>query len=62
MTQDFSLDYHFCREVIKDGLSLGAKYFVADIEKPEADMKHDGYRNFASMGFMRVYLGSNYNY
>jgi hypothetical protein len=62
MMQDFSLDYHLCREIIKDGLRLGAKYFVADIEKPEAEMKHDGYRNFGAMGFKRAYLRNNYSY
>lgn len=62
MTQDFPLDYHLCREIIKDGLRLGAKYIVADIEKPDAEMKHDGYRNFSAMGFKRTYLRNNYSY
>lgn len=62
MTPDFSLDYHLCREIIRDGLRLGAKYFVADIEKPEAEMKHDGYRNFAAIGFKCTYLRNNYSY
>jgi len=62
MTQDFSLDFHLCREIIKDGLRLGAKCFVADIEKPDAEMNHDGYHNFGAMGFKRVYLCSNYSY
>jgi hypothetical protein len=62
MTPRFDLDYHLCREMIKDGLRLGAKYFVADIEKPDEKMDHDGYRNFAAMGFKRAYLRSNYSY
>lgn len=62
MTRDFSLDHHLCREIIKDGLRFGVKYFVADIEKSNAEMKHDGYRNFGAMGFKRAYLRSNYSY
>ncbi len=62
MTPSFDLDYHLCREIIKDGLRLGAKYFVADIEKPDERMDHDGYRNFSAMGFKRAYLRSNYSY
>jgi hypothetical protein len=62
MTQDFSLDFHLSGEIIEDGLRLGAKYFVVDIEKPDAEMKHDGYRNFSAMGFKRAYLRNNYSY
>lgn len=62
MTQDFSLDHHLCREIIRDGLQLGAKCFVADIEMPDAQMNHDGYRNFSAMGFKRAYLRRNYSY
>ena len=62
MTPRFDLDYHLCREIIKDGLKLGAKYFVADIEKSDTEMKHDGYRNFNEMGFKRAYFRSNYSY
>lgn len=62
MTPRFDLDYHLCREIIKDGLRLDAKYFIADIEKPEEKMNHDGYRNFSALGFKRAYFRSNYSY
>jgi hypothetical protein len=62
MTPRFDWDYHLCREIVKDGLRLGAKYFVADIEKPDAEMKHEGYRNFAAMGFKKAYFRSNYSF
>lgn len=61
MTPRFDLDYHLSREIIKDGLRLGVKYFVADIEKASAEMNHDGYRNFGAMGFKRAYFRSNYS-
>ncbi len=62
MTPRFDLDYHLCREIVKDGLRLGVKYFVADIEKVSPTMDHDGYRNFATMGFKRVYYRSNFSF
>ncbi len=61
MTPRFDWDYHLCREIVKDGLQLGARCFVADIEKTDAEMKHEGYRNFAAMGFKRAYFRSNYS-
>jgi hypothetical protein len=62
MTPRFDWDYHLCREIVKDGLQLGGKYFVADIEKTSEKMDHDGYRNFAALGFKRAYFRSNYSY
>jgi hypothetical protein len=62
MTQRFDLDFHLCREILQDGLSLGAKRFVADVEKVDPGMGHDGYRNFARLGFQRAYLRTNHGF
>lgn len=62
MTPRFDLDLHLCREMVGDGLKMGVKLFVADIETPSERMDHDGYRNFGELGFERAYFRSNYGY
>lgn len=62
MTPRFDLDHHLGGEMIGDGLKHGATLFVAEIEKPQADLDHDGYRLFAALGFKRAYFRSNYGF
>ncbi|MEW6126452.1 MAG: hypothetical protein AB1757_05390 [Acidobacteriota bacterium] len=60
MTNDFTLDWQICQRLVKDGLQLGAKHFVADIEAPTLDMDSPAYQHFARLGFKKVYSRANY--
>lgn len=62
MTQRFDLDFHLCHEILREGLSLGVRRFVADVEKVDPNQGHDGYRNFDRLGFKRAYLRTNYGF
>jgi hypothetical protein len=60
MAPSYELDYRICQAALSDGITLGAKCFVADIEAPSPQMDTPAYRNFESLGFRRLYLRSNY--
>jgi hypothetical protein len=45
---------------VHDGLKMGAKLFVADIEKPDPKMDTPAYLDFARLGFSRPYFRTNY--
>jgi hypothetical protein len=60
MIPTFNADFRLCRAIVEDGLRLGVKFFIADIEKPSPEMNTTPYRNFASIGFKRAYLRTNY--
>ena len=60
MIPTYDADFRICRSIVADGLRLGAKLFVADIEKPAPEMNATPYQNFASIGFRHAYLRSNY--
>jgi hypothetical protein len=55
MTADHAPDARICARIIGDGLALGARGFVADIEAPSAAMDTPAYRIFAALGFRRPY-------
>jgi len=62
MAPSYDLDIQLCRAMVKDGIDLGAHYFVADIEAPTSEMNTPAYRNFEALGFKRPYFRSHYSY
>jgi hypothetical protein len=60
MAPSFALDARLCQTMVRDGLKLGAKLFVADIEKPSSTMDTPAYADFARLGFSRPYFRTNY--
>jgi hypothetical protein len=55
MTDDHTPDARICARIVADGLALGARGFVADIEAPSAAMDTPAYGIFGSLGFRRPY-------
>jgi hypothetical protein len=60
MTQDFEPDFHLVRHMIQDGLKLGVKLFVTDIENPSPTRDTTAYQSFDKLGFKTVYLRKNF--
>jgi len=60
MAPSYESDFQICRAVVEDGINLGAKYFIADIEAPSPEMATPAYFNFEKLGFRRLYLRNNY--
>lgn len=60
MAPSYDLDLQLCQTIVRDGLTLGARYFVADIEAPSPQMETPAYHNFAALGFKRPYFRSHY--
>jgi hypothetical protein len=46
--------------MVKDGLALGVRYFVTDIEATSAEMNTPAYRHFEALGFKRPYFREHY--
>ena len=62
MAPSFDLDARICETIVSDGIALGARCFVADIEAPRPEMDTDAYRHFAALGFGKAYFRSYYGY
>lgn len=62
MAPSFDLDARICETMISDGIALGARCFVADIEAPHPEMDIAAYRHFAALGFGKAYFRSHYGY
>jgi hypothetical protein len=62
MAPSYDLDLRLCQAIVKDGLDLGVRYFVADIEAPASAMNTPAYHNFEALGFKRPYFRSHYSY
>lgn len=62
MAPSFDLDLQICQTIVKDGISLGVRYFVGDIEAPTPQMNTPAYRNFEGLGFKRSYFRNHYGY
>lgn len=60
MAPSYDLDLQICQAMVKDGIDLGVRYFVADIEAPSPQMDTPAYRNFVTLGFTRPYFRSHY--
>ena len=62
MAPSYDLDKQICQVIVRDGLALDVKYFVADIEAPTPEMNTPAYQNFEALGFKKAYLRSHYGY
>lgn len=62
MAPSYDLDFQICQTIVRDGLNLGVKHFVADIEAPTSEMNTPAYHNFEALGFKRPYFRSLYSY
>jgi hypothetical protein len=49
------LNLRICQQIVQDGLALGVKCFVVNIEAPDPEMNTPAYRNFEALGFKRPY-------
>lgn len=61
MAPSFDLDLQLCQVMVQDGLQLGAKLFVADIEAPSPKKDTPAYTNFAQIGFKIPYFRTIYS-
>jgi hypothetical protein len=59
-TEDYEPDAALCSHVVGDGLSFGARGFIADIEARSNDMDTRAYDYFARLGFCRPYVRTHY--
>ena len=59
-TDDYEPDAAVCATIVQDGLALGAKRFIADIEAPSPTMDTPAYEHFARLGFSRPYTRTHY--
>jgi hypothetical protein len=62
MAPSYDLDLQICQVIVKDGIDLGVKYFVADIEAPTPAMNTPAYHHFEALGFKRPYFRSHYSH
>lgn len=60
MTPDFEPDLQICHAIVSDGLGLGVKRFLADIEAPSDALDTPAYANFAELGFTRPYVRTHW--
>lgn len=59
-TEDYEVDAALCARIVADGLSAGARGFIADIEAPSQRMDTPAYGDFARLGFRRPYLRTHW--
>jgi len=59
-TDDYAPDAAICAAIVADGLLLGAREFIADIEAPAETMDTPAYEHFARLGFSRPYVRTHY--
>lgn len=62
MAPSFDDDAVLCRAMVADGLRLGVRRFVADIEVPDAQGASPAYAHFAALGFACPYLRRHYTF
>jgi hypothetical protein len=62
MAPSYDLDIQICQTIVQDGIDLGVRYFVADIEAPDSEMNTPAYHHFEVLGFKRPYFRSHYSY
>ena len=60
MTDDYEPDAAICAYLVRDGLALGTRRFIADIEAPSPTMDTPAYEHFARLGFYRPYTRTHY--
>lgn len=59
-TDDYEPDAALCARIVADGLALGVRCFLADIEAPSAALDTPAYRTFARLGFRRPYVRTHH--
>ena len=59
-TDDYAPDAAICAAIVTDGLILGARAIIADIEAPANTMDTPAYEHFARLGFSRPYVRTHY--
>jgi len=57
---DHTPDAVLCEQIVHDGLTLGARQFITDIEAHTETMDTAGYQYFAALGFTRPYVRTHY--
>jgi hypothetical protein len=57
---DFAPDAALCTFMVQDGLSHGARGFIADIEAPSDAMDTPAYEYFGELGFKRPYARTHW--
>jgi hypothetical protein len=60
MTSDYEPDAALCAAIVRDGLELGVRAFIADIEAPSRRMDTPAYDYFGRLGFSRPYTRVHY--
>ncbi len=60
MTDDFEPDAAVCLAIVADGLGLGARGFVADIEAPSPNRDTTAYQSFGRLGFRVPYTRTHH--
>jgi hypothetical protein len=59
-TDDYEPDAALCAFIVADGLALGARSFLADIEAPSPGLDTPAYAHFARLGFRLPYARTHY--
>jgi hypothetical protein len=59
-TGDYEPDAALCAAIVADGVALGARSFLADIEAPSPDLDTPAYASFARLGFRRPYVRAHH--
>ena len=59
-TEDYEPDAALCAVAVADGLALGARTFIADIEAPSPGLDTPAYGHFARLGFRRPYVRTHF--
>jgi hypothetical protein len=57
---EYGPDAALCTYIVEDGLTLGARGFIADIEAPADEMDTPAYELFARLGFSRPYVRTHW--
>ena len=55
VADDYEPDAALCAFIVANGLTLGARSFLADIEAPSPALDAPAYAHFARLGFRRPY-------
>jgi hypothetical protein len=57
---EYAPDASLCTYIVEDGLALGARGFIADIEAPSEEMDTPAYDLFGRLGFTRPYVRTHW--
>ena len=59
-TDDHGPDAALLSFLVAEGLTLGARSFLADIEAPSTELDTPAYATFARVGFRRPYVRTHF--